>query len=170
MAHKHPVTDNDVRFIINPYTRTLRDTTPEAKTIMRGDHNAEIFTFEMPRIIEGHDMTQCDIAQVWFKNGENGSFDDILDLQVSMEDSETLIFSWKIPRRATQIPGTLSFMFYFACTGENGDLDYEWHTNLFTKTTVKDHLMFKSDVDMLQELVNDYIVTHITTVAEEVLY
>lgn len=158
MAHKHPVTDTDVRLILDPYTKLLKDTMPEAKTIMRGDHGAEIITVEMPRTIEGHDMMLCDKRQVWFENGKNKSFDDIKDLQVSIEDDTTLIFSWKIPRRATQNVGTLSFMFYFACSGED-DPEYEYHTHPFTKLTVKDHPVSKSDVDMLQELIDDYIAT-----------
>ena len=158
MAHKHPVTDTDVRFILNPYTKVLRDTTPEAKTIMRGDHEAEVITVEMPRTIEGHDMTLCDISQVWFENGKNKSFDDIKDLQLSLEDDDTLIFSWKIPRRATQFVGPLSFMFYFACS-EDDELTYELHTMPFARLSVKDHPVSKSDVDALQELIDEYIAT-----------
>lgn len=159
MAHKHPVTDSDVRFIINPYTRALRDTTPEAKTIMRGDHNAEIFTVEMPRFIEGHDMTKCDIAQVWFKNGENEGFLPITDLQTSLEDSETLVFSWKVHRLATQYVGALTFMFYFGCTdpANSDEMSYEWHTNPFSRISVKDHFMDKETIDALQEQIDAYI-------------
>ena len=153
MAHKHPVTDSDVRFVINPYNRALKDSTPEAKTVMRGDHNAEIFTIEMPRVIEGHDMTYCDIRQVWFKNGSNEGFVPITDLQESIEDPETLIFSWPVSRLATQYVGGLSFMFYFACTDpENiGEVSYEWHTVPFTRITVKDHFLSKETMDAIQE-------------------
>lgn len=159
MAHKHPVTDSDVRFIINPYTRVLRDTTPEAKTIMRGDHNAEIFTVEMPRIIEGHDMTQCDIAQVWFKNGENEGFLPITDLQALDEDPDTLVFSWQVHRLATQYVGELAFMFYFACTdSENvGELAYEWHTIPFTRISIKNHFLSNETMDAIKEQIYIYI-------------
>lgn len=162
MAHKHPVTDSDVRFIINPYTRDLRDTTPAAKTIMRGDHNAEIFTVEMPRIIEGHDMTLCDVVQVWFKNGQNEGFLPITDLQVSSEDADTLIFSWKVPRLATQYVGSLSFMFYFGCTDsiDKNEMSYEWHTNPYSRISVKDHFLDKESIDTIQEQIDVYIIEH----------
>jgi hypothetical protein len=169
MAHKHPVTDTDVRFILDPYTRNLKDTMPEVKTIMRGDHCAEILTFEMPKTIEGHDMTQCDKRQVWFENGKTKSYDDITDLQVAKEDNKTLIFSWKIPRRATQYAGPLSFMFYFACSDED-ELSYELHTNPYARLTVKNHPVDKEDINMLEEQVNDYINAMITQAAEEVLF
>ena len=159
MAHKHPVTDTDVRFIINPYSRVLKDTTPEAKTIMRGDHNAEIFTVELPRVIEGHDMSQCDIMQVWFENGKNEGFSQITDLQPAAEDPNVLIFSWMVPRLATQYVGTLSFMFYFACVdSENTDeLSYEWHTVPFTRISVKDHFLTKETMDVIQEQIDEYV-------------
>lgn len=169
MAHKHPVTDTDVRFILDPYTKNLKDTMTVAKTIMRGDHGAEILTFEMPKTIEGHDMTKCDKRQVWFENGKTKSYDNITDLQVSKEDTKTLIFSWKIPRRATQYVGPLSFMFYFACTDED-EPSYEYHTNPFSRLTVRDHPVDKKEINMLEELVDDYIEAMITQAAEEVLF
>lgn len=58
MAHKHPVYDTDAHFKINHITRSIT-TQDDLKTIMQGDHNSERFSFEIPNVIDGHDMKLC---------------------------------------------------------------------------------------------------------------
>lgn len=59
IEHKHAVPDSDTYFMINPYTREIENTNYNKTVLMRGDHNSERFTFEIPRYVDGHDMSLC---------------------------------------------------------------------------------------------------------------
>ena len=58
--HVHPVIDDDPHFVIDVTNRTINHTSSDSLMLVRGDHNSERFTFEMPRHVDGHDMTLCD--------------------------------------------------------------------------------------------------------------
>ena len=70
MAHKHPVYDTDAHFKINHITRAIT-TQDDLKTIMQGDHNSERFSFEIPNVIDGHDMKLCNKVLIHYMNGTN---------------------------------------------------------------------------------------------------
>lgn len=57
MSHNHPILDNDPHFKIDKETRMIKDQSQTASILMQGDHNSERYTFEMPRYIDGHDMS-----------------------------------------------------------------------------------------------------------------
>ncbi len=96
MAHLHEVKDKDTHFMIDPETMEITNAS-EVKALKQGDHGAERFTFEMPRYIEGHDMSVCNKVEVHYNNIKydattretttNSSFDDVDDFRVSL-DSE----------------------------------------------------------------------------------
>lgn len=52
----HDIVDSDPHFVIDPLTRKIIKHT-EKSILILGDHNSERFTFELPRYIQGHDMT-----------------------------------------------------------------------------------------------------------------
>lgn len=67
----HAITDtqSDGYFHINPVTREITNSGPTKKlTLIKNDHNSEVFTFELPRMIEGHDMSLCNQVTVHFIN------------------------------------------------------------------------------------------------------
>ena len=147
-GHEHPVVDRETRFVIDPHTRLISHANPDELFVMQGDHNSERFTFELPRYIDGHDMTLCNRVRVHFNNidesGETFHEDvaEITDLAVDPEDSSKVICSWLIKRQATQYAGILSFLVQFLCTtGSTHDdcfeVVYEWHTDIFNGVTVK---------------------------------
>ena len=68
MAHIHSVFDSDTHFVIDPITRQLKNETSKKASVVQFDHNSECFTFELPRIIEGHDMTTCNVVQIHYLN------------------------------------------------------------------------------------------------------
>ena len=73
MGHNvdHPITDTkqDGYFQINPVTREISNSGDSKKlTLIKNDHNSEVFTFELPRMIEGHDMSLCNQVTVHFIN------------------------------------------------------------------------------------------------------
>ena len=67
LAHTHTLSDPDSIFTIDPTTREI--TTTESKIVlMQYDHNSEIFTFQIPRLVEGHDMSLCSKIEIHYTN------------------------------------------------------------------------------------------------------
>ena len=86
--HKHPVYDTDLHLIIDPSNRSIKN--ESGKTVlMQNDHNSERFTFEIPRYVDGHDMSLCNVVEVHYNNidssdksVQNAGIYPVLDLQV----------------------------------------------------------------------------------------
>ena len=137
MAHKHQVYDSDKHFIINPITRVAK-TDPSHKTmVIQFDHNSERFTFELPRYIEGHDMTECNKVEVHYLNVDTKTKDERRgvyisdDLQVSADDENVVVCSLLISGNATELVGTLSFVVRYCCV-EGDVVTYAWNTAVAT--------------------------------------
>lgn len=143
MEHKHNVYDSDTRFSINAITRQIRNESSRKTALMQNDHNSERFTFELPRFIEGHDMSLCNEVEVHYLNISSDKRDQVkglypvTDLQISPDDTEKVICSWLISNNATQLVGVLTFRLRFKCV-ENGVITYAWHTAIFTGISVSD--------------------------------
>lgn len=139
MAHKHSVYDTDPHFSINPITRAIKNESSGKVTLIQGDHNSERFSFDMPRMIEEHDMLQCDKVKVHFintgKTGTTADAYDVTDFQVSPDGDDTVVFSWLISGHATKHVGPLQFAIEFQCTTD-GVVDYAWHTAIFAGISV----------------------------------
>lgn len=142
MKHIHSVYDTDSHFSISPITRAIKNESSKKTTVMQYDHNSERFTFEMPREIEGHDMTLCNKVELHYINvasdnsGQSKGVYLIDDLQTSPEDESVVICSWLISKKATKFAGTLSFRLRFACIDENAKVTYAWHTEIFKGVSV----------------------------------
>lgn len=140
MAHIHEVYDTDVHFFINTITRKIVNTS-EQNQMIQYDHNSERFSFEIARYIDGHDMMLCDKVEIHYVNTDKVSKEEnrgiyaVVDLQVSPEDNEMVIFSWLLSRNATEFVGNLQFQIKFACmTAET--VDYLWSTDICTDFSV----------------------------------
>lgn len=137
MAHKHSVYDTDTHFSANAATRALKNESSSKTTLVQGDHNSERFTFQVPRMIEGHDMSQCNEVEVHYINIDSKTKEEIRglyqvdDMQVSPNGEDFVICSWLIDRHATQLVGALSFLLRFKCVTD-GIIDYAWHTLPYT--------------------------------------
>ena len=70
MAHKHSVYDTDTHFSINPMTRALKNESLSKTCLIQYDHNSERLTFEIPRYIEQHDLSLCDVVEIHYLNVE----------------------------------------------------------------------------------------------------
>lgn len=136
--HKHPVYDTDLHLLIDPITREI--TNESGKTvIMQYDHNSERFTFEIPRYVDGHDMSLCNVVEFHYINTDandktlqNADVYQVEDLMTS-EDNSAVIGSWLISKNATELNGTLFFIVRFACVDENsGEITYQWFSNICT--------------------------------------
>ena len=144
MAHLHEVIDKDLHFIINPDTMDI-SCVGTVKALKRGDHKAERYTFEMPRYIEGHDMSLCNKVEVHYNNVKydketretttNKSFDDVQGFGISKASEDAVIWTWLVQSDATQLDGTLNFCIRFACM--NGDeIEYQKFSEIFESIPV----------------------------------
>lgn len=140
--HKHEVPDSDTYFLIDPYTRQIENTNYQKTVLMRGDHNSERFTFEVPRYVDGHDMSLCNRVIVHFDNvGDSieNVYSDVAymeDLRINPDKPETVISSWLIRREATQIVGILSFSIQYQCV-EGEEITYEWNTDSYDDIEIR---------------------------------
>lgn len=131
MTHAHIVYDGDARFTIDPKTREIKNETDKT-ILMQGDHNSERFTFELPRHVDGHDMSLCNKVEVHYNNIDaktkdtNSGVYEINDLQIA---GENVICSWLISGNATQYAGVLAFVVKYACVTD-GTVDYQWFTDI----------------------------------------
>lgn len=140
MAHTREIIDSNPRFIISSQTRGVTAQQSGLKLI-QGDHNSERLTFEVPRFVEGHDMSECSKIEVHFNNisadkkNESRDVYKVDDVQLDADTESTLTFSWLISGNATKYAGILSFLIKFTClTGET--TDYVWNTDLYSDITV----------------------------------
>ena len=154
MAHIHSVYDSDLHFAISPMTRAIKNMSTQKTTLIQHDHNSERFTFEIPRYIEGHDMSTCNAVEIHYLNidantkATNEGVYKITDLQISPEDESVVICSWLISQNATMLIGSLNFLVRFACVTD-GMLDYVWNTAVFTGIAISPGI-YNSEVIMEQ--------------------
>lgn len=135
-THSHVVTDTNSRFVIDPDTRKISFTGNTESVLIQYDHNSEVYSFELPRYIDGHDMMLCNRVYVHYNNIDgktNRAFANVAemtDLRVSEDDRNKVVSSWTISRAATQFAGTLNFLIQYMCV-EDGETVYEWHTDIY---------------------------------------
>lgn len=140
MAHLHSVYDGDTHFKIIPVSRKIENTTGKV-ILMQNDHNSERFTFEIPRYIEGHDMSICNKVEVHYNNTDTKTKDvnkdvyEATDLQVSPNSEDVVICSWLISGNATKYAGSLYFVLRFACLTDS-TIDYQWFTDIYKDITI----------------------------------
>ena len=149
MSHEHKLRDTDPYFRIDPDTRLITDLSDNGTTIVQGDHNSERFTFELPRFIDGHDMSMCNVVEIHYINiGSNERHSDVYEvleedretIRIANSSDEALLCSWLLSNNATALSGTLNFALRFKCTstGEDGEavVDYSWGTGIYTKIVI----------------------------------
>lgn len=152
MALKHSVYDNDTHFEIDGLTRCVKNVTETKSMLVQYDHNSERFTFEVPRYVDGHDLSLCDTVRVHYinidksKRAENKGVYEVTDLQVSPDADDVVICSWLISNNATQLVGTLHFVVQFACT-DDGDVVYSWNTARHTGVSITDGIYNGDDLE-----------------------
>lgn len=156
MAHAHIVSDSDNHFIIDPISRQLSNNSK--KTILiKTDHNSEQFTFELPRYVEGHDMSLCDKVEVHFLNinsktrQTNPGIYNVVDFDVDAEDNTKVLGTWLVSREATKYPGSLNFVIRFACLTDDNVEYYSWNTAIYTGITISD------TIENTETIVEDYV-------------
>lgn len=141
--HPHEIIDSDNYFVIDPVTRVIENTSRQDIVLMQFDHDSERFTFELPRYVEGHDMSLCDVVEIHYINvGSNGTKNvdiyDVYDLHVDPDNQNKVLCSWLVSRQATQLAGKLTFLIRYQCVNVDGTTPYEWHSDIFSDVIVKE--------------------------------
>ena len=160
--HKHPVYDTDLHLIIDPVTRSVNNNSGKT-VLMQNDHNSERFTFELPRYIEEHDMTLCNIVEVHYinisgtnKSEQSSGIYSVDDLSISRDDENVVAGTWLVSRNGTVYPGSLNAIFRFACVDEDThEITYQWFSDIYTGLKISkgiyntDTLTEDNDTDIL---------------------
>ena len=174
MAHTHSVIDDDLRFIIDPSTREIGNGSQKVK-LMQYDHNSEQLTFEIPRFVEGHDMSLCNSIRVNYININKSTREqhpgvyEVSDIKV---EEDNIIFSWLVSRNATQYIGPLNFLIKFMCFDENDYITYEWHTDIFKSASVSTGMNNEESIeevypDILEKWKSDVLAEEASRVTAE---
>lgn len=135
MAHIHRIIDADNKFNINPITRAIANESGKVK-LVQYDHNSERFTFTVPRLVDGHDMSLCSKIEIHYINVSGNSQDKsadvylVDDMQIDEYSSDIVTFSWLISANATKYAGTLNFLIRFVCL-DGETIEYAWNTEIF---------------------------------------
>lgn len=138
MSHSHLVKDSDAVFIIDPISREITTETDNI-SLMQYDHNSEIFTFQIPKIVEGHDMSLCNKVEIHYTNidkRKKETSNDIYPVTDLTVDDSNILFTWTVSSNATKYAGSLNFLIRFACMEDDGTFSYIWHTNIFKNVTI----------------------------------
>ena len=156
MPHSHQIYDSDKHFVIDPITRNITNNSSKI-TIMQYDHNSERFTFEIPRIIEGHDMSLSDVVRVHFinigsiKTNTNPGVYEVDDVEVSSDNPDIITFSWLISGASTKYNGSLNFAIRFYCLSDESVIEYSWGTNIYSGINVA------NSIDNSETIAEDYV-------------
>ena len=157
------VTDSDTVFIIDPITRKIEATSDKLQ-LMQYDHDSEMYTFQVPRFIEGYDVSLCNKIEILYSNIDRKtkeSFDDIYRITDVSVDEELVTFEWLVSGFATRFAGSLNFLIRFAFAEEDSTYSYLWHTDIFKGITILEGMnnseaIVKQNPDIIDELWNQF--------------
>lgn len=138
MSHEHTVVDADAHFIINPDSRKIT-TSSDKLELIQGDHQSERITFEITRLVEGHDMSLCDRIEIHYINIGKKTKEISKDIYIADDvvvDGNDVTFSWLISGNATKYYGRLNFIVLFKCLDADDNYTYKWNTEICKLLTV----------------------------------
>ena len=149
------ITDGDPHFVIDTVSRKIINNSGK-DTLVQYDHNSERLTFELPRYIEGHDMSNCNKVAISYLDVTAAGLYEVDDLAVKEADTETVAFTWLISSNVTQIVGKIAFAIEFECVQEGGEITYKWHTGVnedirVISTITNDATVAQENVDVLEK-------------------
>lgn len=139
MTHSHRLVDSDRHLIIDPVTRKITNPTANKTILMQYDLNSEVFGFDIPRHVDGHDMGKSDLIEIHYINASgmankvNRGVYVVDDVETS---DDTVSFSWLISGDVTAFAGSLSFAVRFIC--KDGDkIIYSWGTDIYNGISIR---------------------------------
>lgn len=171
--------DVTTRLVINPFTRIITPKYRNTKSVYvaKGDRNSVIVAFELPRYVDGYDMSDKDVIHIHYANmGENGEtskgVSDAVNVVVEKDDitgEDIVVFGWLIPNTATRYAGVVSigitFESYENIDGKVQEV-YSWSTAPYGKIIVRDSMDF--DAEAVEREYN-YLVTTCNAIVSEAI-
>lgn len=138
ISHTHTddiIVDADEHFIIDTVTRAISCTTNKKLSLMQYDNKSERYSFDIDRIIDGHDLMNCNRVQIHFINigstkQKHPGLYLVDDVQVMPSDENKITFTWLVSHDATMQEGVLSFLVSFECV-DGDDILYRWSSSIF---------------------------------------
>ena len=149
------VVDSDSHFIIDTATRKITNTSGK-RELVQFDHDSERLTFEIDRLIDGHDVLTCDVIRINYLNGDKEGVYDVMDAATKTDDESKVTFTWLISGNATKTAGTINFAITFRCVNSEGKITYSWNTAIDSSLVVvngldNDDVVNELDVDILEQ-------------------
>ena len=146
------VPDENLCLVIAPASKTIAPKYKRQKAIhvAKGDHDSVLIAFEMPRYVNGYDMSaEENSIQIHYANiscedttKHSEGFDGVEGITVAKNEEtkeETLHFCWRVPANATKYAGALSigvtFERYEKIDDEMREV-YSWSTTPYGKIIV----------------------------------
>ena len=177
MAHVDKIRDTETHFIIDPETRAITTASPGNNIVVQYDHNSERYTFEIPRYVDGHDMTESTEVRVHYKNGSHTGLSKTegvyvcRDITVSADDENLVTFTWALSSATSQYIGYLHFAIQFVCL-DGETIEYAWNTGVYKDITVIESLnnnesAMTSNVDALTAYKNEIIAEVLAAVTSQ---
>ena len=127
MAIHNRIIDGGEHFVIDAPSHQV--TVPATHRVIgtEGDNRSEQITFKCPRIIDGHDVSQCARRYLNWRNVAGVLGSDALELKEITED--TILLAWVVRDGLTVSKGIVSFSVHFEDdpTEEQPD-PYRWST------------------------------------------
>lgn len=169
----------DARFVIDTTTRAISiSNAPKKKlTIMQYDNKSERYSFDIDRVIDGHDLTKCNNVQIHFNNiGSNRESYSatylVDDVHVNLSDENKITFTWLVGGECTQYSGILTFLVSFECLDEKANLLYRWSSSIYKDIQISsgmdnDDIVFELYSDALLKWQNEMEIEYIPKVVDQ---
>ena len=112
--------------------------------LAKNDHNSKKVTFEIPKIVEGYDISACNSVRVNYLNVDaktkekHEGYYDVKDFDISEENENIVKGSWEISGNATRAAGGLSFTIHFFKLDSSSEIEYAWNTGFYNELKVVD--------------------------------
>ena len=155
MPHDSKIVDTETHFIINPETRAITTDSEGNNILAQYDHNSERFTFDIPRYVDGHDMSEVSEVRIHFRNAAtsniliyNGTYKPD-DMAIGGENEDIITFSWLLSSETTQYVGSLLFSIQFVCLNDKGAVTYAWNTGVYKDIAVIETMNNMDNADAL---------------------
>lgn len=165
-------------FSVYPDSRKLYLKSGVLNPLVERDHNSDSFTFEVPKVIDQMDLSDCNRIQIHFTNSNCGGLKSIdyyevedSIIYVDPEGNEFIQFDWTVPAQATNYAGVLCFAIRFMLIDGDGEIQYELNTGIFTSIKVERGLnnskqLIVDHSDVIEKLKSDLYKAMDTAVAK----
>ena len=142
MFNSDNIQDTENHFKIDSFTRKILNDFPGNNILVQYDHNSERFTFDMPRYVDGHDMSKVTEVRIHYCNTsttnqlKSKGIYVPTDLEVVEGDENIITFSWLISSANTRYVGALHFSIQFVCLSESSAIEYSWNTGVYKDVVI----------------------------------